>query len=70
LEGVTVKKEKINSTGFFPGTYAKSVIRECTIPIGVLVLESQFAEFHGLKTLEKLRICTTAFQRLSYGAAC
>jgi len=69
-----VKKENINFTGFFPGTCAKSVIRGCTISIGVaiifLVLGSQFAEFHGLNTIEKLRICTKAFQRLSYGSAC
>jgi hypothetical protein len=55
MEGFTVKKENINSTGFFPGTYAKSVIRECTIHIGVailfLILGSQFADFMDSKPL-------------------
>ncbi len=53
---------------FLPGTYGKSVIRECTVPTGKAILfpvlnsECSFAEFPELKTVEKLRICAKTFQ--------
>lgn len=53
---------------FFPGTYGKSVIRECTVPTGKAILfpilnsECSFAEFPELETVEDLRICAKTFQ--------
>jgi|SoiMethySBSTD1v2_1073268.scaffolds.fasta_scaffold308309_1 hypothetical protein len=53
---------------FFPGTYGKSVIRECTVPTGKAILfpilnsECSFIEFPELKTIEELRICAKTFQ--------
>lgn len=53
---------------FFPGTYGKSVNRECTVPMGKAILfpilnsECSFAEFPELKTVEDLRICAKTFQ--------
>jgi hypothetical protein len=53
---------------FFPGTYGKPVVRECTIPHGRAILfpilnsECSFAEFLELKTLQQLRNCAKTFQ--------
>jgi hypothetical protein len=53
---------------FFPGTYGKSVIRECTVPTGTAILfpilnsECSFAEFPELKTITDLSICAKTFQ--------
>jgi len=53
---------------FFPGTYGKPVIRECTLPTGKAILfpilnsECSFAEFPELKTVENLRSCAMTFQ--------
>ncbi|MGA9318218.1 MAG: hypothetical protein WBV84_09180 [Nitrososphaeraceae archaeon] len=53
---------------FFPGTYGKSVIRECAVPIGKAILlpilnsECSFAEFPELQTVNELRMCAKAFQ--------
>ena len=53
---------------FFPGTYGKSVIRECTISNGKAILfpilnsECSFAEFSELKTVEDLRMCAKKYQ--------
>jgi hypothetical protein len=53
---------------FFPGTFGKSVIRECTVPMGKAILlpilnsECSFAEFPELQTVEDLRMCAKAFQ--------
>jgi hypothetical protein len=67
----TGKYCSVNQLGpvwFFPGTYCKSVIRECTVPIGKSILfpilnsECSFAEFPDLKTVEELRICANTFQ--------
>ena len=61
----------VNQNGpvwFFPGTYGKPVIRECTIPSGKAILfpilnsECSVAEFPNLKTIQELRICAKAFQ--------
>lgn len=61
----------VNQNGrvwFFPGTYGKPVIRECTIPYGKAILfpilnsECSVAEFPNLKTIQELRICANAFQ--------
>lgn len=53
---------------FFPGTYGKPVVRECTIPHGMAILfpilnsECSFAEFPELKTLQQLHNCAKTFQ--------
>lgn len=53
---------------FFPGTYGKSVVRECTVPTGTAILfpilnsECSFAEFPELKTIPDLSICAKTFQ--------
>lgn len=53
---------------FFPGTYGKSVVRECTVPTGTAILfpilnsECSFAEFPELKTITDLSICAKTFQ--------
>jgi hypothetical protein len=53
---------------FFPGTFGKSVTRDCTVPAGKAILfpilnsECSFAEFPELKTLEELRMCAKTFQ--------
>jgi hypothetical protein len=53
---------------FFPGTYGKSVIRECIVPTGTAILfpilnsECSFAEFPELKTTKDLSICAKTFQ--------
>jgi hypothetical protein len=61
----------VNQNGpvwFFPGTYGKPVIRECTIPSGKAILfpilnsECSVAEFPNLKTIQELRLCAKAFQ--------
>jgi hypothetical protein len=53
---------------FFPGTYGKSVVRECTVPAGKAILfpilnsECSFAEFPELKIVQELRMCAKIFQ--------
>ena len=53
---------------FFPGTYGKPVVRECTIPEGKAILlpilnsECSFAKFSDLKTVQELRTCAKIFQ--------
>ncbi len=53
---------------FFPGTYGKPVVRQCTIPEGKAILfpilnsECSFAEFPKLKTIEELHTCAKTFQ--------
>jgi hypothetical protein len=53
---------------FFPGTYGKPVVRECTIPEGKAILlpilnsECSFAEFSDLKTIQELRMCAKTIQ--------
>ena len=53
---------------FFPGTYGKPVVRECTIPEGKAILlpilnsECSSAKFSDLKTVQELRTCAKIFQ--------
>jgi hypothetical protein len=53
---------------FFPGTYGKEVVRECTVPSGKAILfpilnsECSFAEFPQLRTVEELKTCARGFQ--------
>lgn len=53
---------------FFPRTYGKAVVRECTVPTGkaiffpILNSEHSFAEFPQLKTVEELKTCAQGFQ--------
>jgi hypothetical protein len=60
--------EQNSPVWFFPGTYGKPVVRECTIPNGTAILfpilnsECSFAEFPELKTLQQLRNCAKTFQ--------
>jgi hypothetical protein len=67
----TGKYCSVNQRGpvwFFPGTYGKSVIRDCTIPTGTAILfpilnsECSFAESPELKTIKDLSICAETFQ--------
>ena len=66
--GKYCSENQLGPVWFFPGTYGKPVIRECTVPTGKAILfpvlnsECSFAEFPELKTVEDLRICATAFQ--------
>jgi hypothetical protein len=53
---------------FFPGTYGKPVVRECTIREGKAILlpilnsECSIAEFPDLKTIQELRLCAKTIQ--------
>jgi hypothetical protein len=67
----TGKYCSVNQLGpvwFFPGTYGKEVVRECTVPNGKAILfpilnsECSFAEFHQLRTVEELSTCAKRFQ--------
>jgi hypothetical protein len=67
----TGKHCAVNQNGpvwFFPGTYGKSVVRDCTVPAGKAILfpilnsECSFGEFPNLKTIQQLRMCAKVFQ--------
>jgi hypothetical protein len=53
---------------FFPGSYGKDVLRQCTVPSGKAILfpilnsECSFAEFPSLKNEEQLRLCAKEIQ--------
>jgi hypothetical protein len=61
----------VNQNGpvwFFPGSYGKDVLRQCTVPSGKAILfpilnsECSFAEFPNLNNEEQLRLCAKEIQ--------